>query len=91
MVGEIEMTPVDLRAKSNPCRSAILSYAHVRSAGAENDSLTRTDLSIAHVQVPVVHQVPIDWVIWNDFRMSCSLIAWIRGVSYRGRSVLLVV
>lgn len=32
-------------------------------------------------QLAMFHHTPIDWVIWNEFRISFSLIAWMRGAS----------
>src|SRR5215218_2393068 len=32
-------------------------------------------------QQAMFHHTPIDWVIWNELRISFSLIAWILGAS----------
>jgi hypothetical protein len=37
--------------------------------------------STSDQQLAIFHHTPIDWVIWNELRISFSLIAWIRGAS----------
>ena len=49
------------------------------------DELVFLDISASHegreILRDVVHQVAMDWVIWNVLRISRSVMTWIRGGS----------